>query len=396
MKHSKHFEFWAVAVRNIERFPVRALSIFIPLFIVMAFASVMTFIKDGISRDALASLEALPDITVQAMDGGRRGHVQMDLAKEISSNGNVRKVVPRIWGHVPLYVSGGLSMYTLMGIDLAQLPLAEDISLSIESGRFLEATDRDSAVVGKTFAIQHKVKPGDQVELEDKFGNKSTFSIVGVFASPVSIYTADMIVTDLESARKFFGYSADQYSDLGVYLNEPAYAEQVSGSIQISHKNVRALTKEVFAHGIRQAYGGRGGIFQLAWLILLFTVLLLAWAQSSSVSLEMRKEIGVLKTLGWQTLDIIEVKMLEVVIIGLSGFLGGILFGMFYLKAGAPFVKQYFLGWAVNYPQFSIPVYIEGSSLFLLFVMGLFPLCTATVFSAWLMGTIEPDNAIRG
>lgn len=396
MRSSKNIAFWSMAVRNVLRFRGRTLAILLPLFVVMACASVMTFIKDGICRDALRSVEALPDITIQQMVGGRIGPVHPELAAVISNYGNVLKVVPRVWGYVPLQAAGGNASYTLMGMDCSLLPSALDISPAIESGRFLKFGDKHCAVIGKVFAFQNKVKPGDKITLQDELGNKTSLNIIGIFNTPVQIYTADLIVTDIETARIFLGYLSDQSSDLAVYLKDPLYTDQVAESILISHKNIRVLTKEALAGNVRQGYGGKAGIFQLMWLILLLTVTLLAWTQASSISLEMKKEIGVLKALGWQTLDIIELKMMEIVIIGLTGILSGILFGIFYLHLGAPLVKQYFLGWAVLYPPFPLPISIEGSSIFLLFVIGLFPLCAATVFPAWRMGVVEPDTAIRG
>lgn len=393
MSSSKHIVFWSIAARNIRRFPGRVLAIIVPLCIVMACVSSMTFIKDGMLKDALYSLEALPDITVQQMIGGRMAQAQEDVRKEIAEYGNVRKVLPRIWGYVPISVPGGSISYTLMGIDPSAS--AKDISLAIESGRFLAPGEKKCAVVGKIFARQNRVKPGDKINLTDELGNESLFNIVGVFGGPVQIYSADLIITDIESARDFFGYARNQYSDLCVYLEDPLYSEQVASFIIASHKNVKVLTKEAQSDIIKRSYGGRAGVFQLMWLILLLAVLLLAWAQASSISLDMKKEIGVLKALGWQTLDIIEVKMLEIIIIGSAGILGGILLGIFYLHMGAPFMKQYFLGWTMMYPDFPLPAYIEWSSIFLLAALGLLPLCAATVFPAWLMGTVEPDSAIR-
>jgi ABC-type lipoprotein release transport system permease subunit len=396
MSTSKHIVFWTIAARNVRRFPGRALAILVPLFLVMACASAMTFIKDGILHDALASVDALPDITVQQLVGGRMGPIGDDLAREFGDYGNVKRIAPRIWGYVPISVSGGSVSYTLMGIDPEFVPSPADLSLVLESGSFIKPGEKHCAVVGAIFAHQKKVKPGDEITLKDELGNESRFSIVGIFSSRSRIYSADLIITDIESARAFFGYAAGQSTDLCLYVKDPLYIDQVASFINASHKNIRTLTKEAQADIAKRSYGGRAGIFQLMWLILLCAVLVLAWAQASSISLEMKKEIGVQKALGWQTLDIIELKMMEILIIGSAGILGGIICGILFLNAGAPLVKGYFLGWTVVYPDFPLPMHIEWSSIFLLVVTGLIPLCAATVFPAWLMGTIEPDSAIRG
>jgi hypothetical protein len=239
MRPSKHIIFWPIAVRNIRRFPGRAIAVFIPLFIVMACASSMTFIKDGMLHTALNSIDGLSETA----------------ARQISGD---------------------------------------------------------------------KASPGDL---------------------------------------------------------EPLTQESA---------------KEELVNIIKQGFAQRSGVFQLMWLILLLCVLLLAWTQGSSISLDMKKEIGVFKALGWHTLDIIELKMMEIIIIGLAGILCGMLFGILYLQIGAPWLKQFFLGQSAVYQGSPIPIYIEGGSIFLLLATGLLPLCAATIIPAWLMGTVEPDTAIRG
>jgi ABC-type lipoprotein release transport system permease subunit len=395
MKYSKHLVFWSIASRNIIRFPGKTLAVLIPLFAVMAVASAMTFIKDGLLKDALCLAGTLPDISVQQVAAGRASLLSSDLLGAIADYPNVRKVSPRIWGYVPAFTSGRSLTYTLMGIDSAKTPLAQDISLTIEKGRFLGPADKDCAVVGDIFAKQNMVDPGDKISVKDEFGNESLFNIIGIFGSDVQIYSADLIVTDIDSARKFFGLAPGQFSDLSVYLEDPALSGQTAFAIQTSGKNIKVLTKDDLTGIIKRGYSGKSGVFQLMWMILLLTVLLLSWTQAGSFSLEMKKEIGVLKALGWQTLDIIELKMMETMIIGFLGIFGGVLFGVFYLHIGAPLIKEYFLGWALVYPEFKLPVYMDPSSLFLLFVVGLLPLSAATVIPAWLMGTLEPDNAIR-
>lgn len=395
MKSSKHIVFWSVAARNIQRFPARTISIFVPLFIVMTLASVMIFVKDGISHDALYSAGALADITVQQMSGGRPGLIQGKLISEIAALKNVRKVTPKVWGYVPLKIGQEKFIYTLMGIDPGNILSPDNISLVIEEGRFLNSGDKNRAVVGKAFAAQNMLKIRDKINFSDELGNQYQFDIVGIFNSSAKIYTANLIVTDINSAKAFLGYGSDQYSDLSVYLDDPSLADLVARSIVASHDNVRALTKDDLSAGIKRLYEFKSGIFQLMWLILLLTVLLLAWSEGGGSALSMKKEIGVLKAIGWRTLDIIEIKMMEIIIIGLSGITLGILSGILYVHLGAPIASEYFLGQAASYPRFSLPIYIEWGSLFLLFITGLFPLCAATIFPAWLMGTIEPDSAIR-
>jgi ABC-type lipoprotein release transport system permease subunit len=275
------------------------------------------------------------------------------------------------------------------------MPVAEQIGLTLEEGRFLEPGDTGKAVVGQAFASVFSAGAGDRIHLEDTLGNASEFEIVGIFGTSVEIYAADLIVVPIETAREYFGYETDEVSDICIYLDDPVNTGLTAVRILEMGDNIRIVTRDALAALNQQAFGRRGGVFQLMWMALLLTVCLVAWAQSASIGLALKREIGILKAIGWSTLDIIEVKLLESTLLALLGTLGGILLGLGYVALDAPGIKQYFLGWATVYPEFPLPVHMSLASLFLLVVIGVFPLVVATVVPAWRVGIIEPDEAIR-
>lgn len=388
----KHLVLWSIAARNLGRFGGRTLALAVPLFAVMALAAAMTFLKDGLLQEALAGAESLPDLTVRRLQAGRVASLEASLAGEIRRQPGVRKVTPRIWGAVPLGPADGSVVYTLVGLDADP---AADLSLALEEGRFPEPGERGAAVVGRLFAERRGARVGDRLALADELGNQAEFRVVGLFGSRVDLYSADLIVTDLESARAFFGSPPGQVTDLCVEARDPQAAERLATSLGLLAPGLQVRTRQEQADAARVAYGTRSGVFQMMWLVLLLCVLLTAWAQASSISLEMRREIGVLKALGWQTLDIIELKMMETVLVGTTAIAGGILAGLGFVCLGAPGLEALFLGWSTLYPEYPVPVRVEGSSLFLLFATGLLPLCGASVFPAWVLGTLEPDTTIR-
>ena len=384
-----------MAADNLWRHKLQSLAVLIPLMLVIATCAGMTFVRDGLLQDARLALGMLPDLTVQRIIGGRVERLPVKIGEAIKETPHVRRVVPRIWGYVPLEVKKRPVAYTLMGLDLEQTPIASRIQLSLEAGRFLAAGDRGKLVVGKGFASAFKVRAGDNITLRDSFDKPHNFQVVGIFATAVQIYTADMILTTLEDARQFLGYDTRTVTDLNVYLDDIIYAGNVAQRIITTQRNTRALTRDVLWRLTHQAFGGRSGVFQLMWLILLLASMLIAWAQMTNISLGIKREIGILKAVGWETMDIIQLKLLESLGLGLLGFLGGVALGLGYLLLDAPGLKEYFLSWAAIYPDFPIPMYISPDSLMLLFGVSVFPLLAATVIPAWLLGITDPDQVIR-
>ncbi len=371
----KHWVLWSIALRNVARFWRRSLSLAIPLFVVMALAAGMSAVHDGLLEDARASAEGLPPLTVRRLLAGRMVPMRPGALVEIEG---IRQQRARIWGQVELFTNAGRRTCTLVGLE-GQSPVQP-----IVQGR---APGPREVVVGKILATQAGVRPGEKLALIDAKGVAAEFRLVGLFSDRSRLWSSDLILTDLESARAVLGYDPGTCTDVWVDADE-----EVGTTIEVMHPELTVLTRAAQRDKLEATYGGRAGVFQLMWLILLLTVLLLAWAQASSISLEMHREVGVLKALGWPTLDIIEVKMLEALVVGLAAVASGVLAGLAFVLLGAPILRGYMLGGTTPFP---VPCHLGVGSLFVLFAIGLAPLCGATIFPAWRLATLEPDRAIR-
>lgn len=391
-----HINLWLMAAGNLRRYRGKSLAIIVPLILLMATASFMMFARGGFVKDAGAARDFLPDITVQGIEAGRVGKISLDVMDRIKEIPHVKRVIPRVWGYLPLKIDDTDVSYTLMGLDFDHFVYDEKIPWTIEEGSFLVPGDRKKAVLGNGVAISFDVRVGDRLKIEDTLGNKSEFKVVGIFNTTVQVYSTDLIVVSLEDARLFFGYGEDEASDLLVYTDSPEKADHVAWDITRLFNNTRVLTGKALTDLVKEAFSRRGGTFQAMWLILLVTVLLLVWAQSSHIGVDVSKEIGILKAMGWQTGEIIEMKMMESVILGLTGTSIGILSGFIYALMGTPGISGYCLGCASIYPKFPVPVHCDFQSIILLFILGVFPMMAVSAIPAWLAGIINPDEAIRG
>lgn len=396
MRWSIHVNLWHFAAENLWRRPAKTVAVLVPLLIAVTVFSALSFMQDGMLMDALLATDVMPDLTVQAMIGGRPERLPVAMGERVARLENVDRVAPRVWGYVPITIGGGVFTYTLMGIDLRNMPSPDAIGLAIESGRFLNKGDTNGAVVGKAVAEGLNVAVGDALILKDELGNAGRFRVVGLFTSDVQILAADLIVVPLQTAREFFGYRDEEATDLCVYLTDPSDTGLVAAGIQALTKGTRVLGKDAIKNVARQAYGSRAGVFQAMWIILLLTVMMAAWAEAGGTNVSLNREIGILKATGWSTTNIIEMKVFENVIVAGVATLGGMLLGLGYLLVGAPGIKNYFLGWAVIYPDMEIPVRVTAATVGLIAAIGIFPFLVATIVPAWAAGIVDPDEAIRG
>jgi len=396
MNLPKHINICLMATQNLRRYKAKSLAIIVPLILVMATISFMMFSRGGFMKDAEIARGFLPDVTVQGIYAGRVGKISLHMKAKIEDIPRVKQVIPRVWGYLPLKIGGTDAAFTLMGLDLNGTRYGEKLPWTVETGSFLVPGDRNKTVLGTGVAVSFDAYVGDRLRIEDTLGNKGEFEVIGILNDTVQVYSTDLIIVSIEDARSFFGYCEDEASDLLVYTDAPENADMVAWDITCMADNIRVLTSRALTDLVKEAFGRRGGTFQAMWLMLLVAVLLLVWAQSAHIGVDVSKEIGVLKALGWETGDIIEMKMIESLIMGLTGTSAGVLSGFVYALMGTPGISGYCLGCASIYPKFPVPVHCDSQSLILLFIIGIMPLMVVSAVPAWLAGIIDPDDTIRG
>jgi ABC-type lipoprotein release transport system permease subunit len=114
------------------------------------------------------------------------------------------------------------------------------------------------------------------------------------------------------------------------------------------------------------------------------------------LSAEEKKEIGILKAIGWETSDILLMKFWEGAAVSLSSFLVGVLLAYVHIFFTSAFLFEPVLkGWSVLYPSFRLTPFIDAYQLMTLFFLTVIPYTVATIVPSWRSATIDPDAVMR-
>jgi ABC-type lipoprotein release transport system permease subunit len=128
----------------------------------------------------------------------------------------------------------------------------------------------------------------------------------------------------------------------------------------------------------------------------LLAFLIFAWDKATGLSAEERREIGILKALGWDTRDVLRMKLWEGGLISFSAF--GIGYGLAHLHvfyAGAPLFAGVMRGWSVLQPEFVLAPQVDPLQLSTLFMLSVVPYTVATLVPVWRAATVDPDSVMR-
>jgi ABC-type lipoprotein release transport system permease subunit len=361
-------------------------------FVIFLIAS-FSLITTSLERSAERLLETVPDITVQQMSAGRQVGLSMDALAEIENIFGIASVRPRIWGYYFDETSG--ANYTVIGhrglSDKSPLP-----GLGIDYLPEEQLDDEISmAILGS--GVQQRLELGNRrvFSLFRPDLSLQSFAVAGTFLPETSMVTDDLIIIDLEAARELFGLRSGEITDILIEVGNPMEIETISEKIDDRLDNVRVITKGRIAKTYQAVFGWRSG-FGLACLFgAMAAFFILAWDRAAGLTPEQRKEVAILKVVGWQTEDVITLRFWESVMISILAFGIGYLAAWIHLLAfdGALF-RPVLLGWSVLKPPVHLLPVFSFSDLLIIFSLSVLPYLAATVIPAWHSASIRPDSVI--
>ncbi len=183
---------------------------------------------------------------------------------------------------------------------------------------------------------------------------------------------------------------------LSLAVRNPREVRKAAEKLSLKLPDCRPILRSEILRTYDAVFAWRQGIVFVLLAGALLAFVIFAWDKASGLSAEERREIGILKAVGWETGDVIRMKFWEGAMISLAAFLFGYMAAyvhVFYADAAlfAPVLK----GWAVLYPSFSPLPHVDGLQLTTLFFLSVFPYTAATIVPIWRAATTDPDQVMR-
>ncbi|MGZ6236452.1 MAG: ABC transporter permease [Syntrophales bacterium] len=374
---------WTEKQRNILEFTLSSLLrrkgknfslLAVYTLVVFALASAM-FFTEAMKREASLILKDSPEIIIQRTSQGRYDPIPVKYLDKIRKIRGVISAGPRLWGYYYDPVVG--ANYTLM------VP---------RNG----APARDTIAIGNGISRGRMVYRGDIMSFRTYNGLVRTLTVEREMASESEIVSADLILTSEADFRGIFGLPAQQATDLVVSVRNPKEVVTIAKKILELLPDTRPIIRDEMVRTYDSVFDWRGGIFVVLLSMALLAFVIFAWEKASGLSAEERREIGILKALGWETADVISVKAYEGMVVSLFSFCLGIVFAyahVFFSSAAlfAPALK----GWSVLYPDFRLTPFIDPYQVAVLFFLTVVPYTVTTIVPSWRAAIVDPDSVMR-
>jgi lipoprotein-releasing system permease protein len=374
-------DFWIRRQKNIIEFTLSSLLrrkgknaalVFVYTLVVFFLASVI-FFTQAIKREASIVLDGAPDMIVQRMVAGRQDPIPLSHIDRIRNVRGIRSISGRLWGYYYDPVVG--ANYTLM------------VSDNSEEG---------SLGVGEGVARTRLLDAGDEMEFKTHDGAMMYLTVRDIFSAESELVSSDLAVISEGDFRKLFGLPASHVTDLILQVGNPREQATIAEKIASLLPDTRVILKDELLRTYDTIFNWRGGVMLVILFGGLLAFVVLAWDKATGLSVEEKRETGILKALGWETSDVILSKFWEGLAISLSSFFTGLILAYLHIFfTSSALFEPVLKGWSVLYPKFKLTPFIDPYQIVTLFFMTVVPYTVATIVPSWRASTIDPDSVMR-
>ena len=342
--------------------------------VIFTLASVV-FLTQSLTRDSVAALGAAPEIMVQRLQSGRHGLTPVQAAGALDRIPGVRAAFPRLWAYHSDEATG------------------ETLLLRVPEGSPLR---QHEASAGAGVLRRRGIPVGGPLSLRGHAGKPLVLTISGVAQTSTPLESAALVNVSEAAFRTLTGMPEGQATDLVLRVRNRRELATISTKIGEGDPAARPIIRDELVRTYTSVFNWRSGVIIAALLVPVLAFILFAWDKAAGLSPDERREIGILKAIGWETSDVILLKCYEALAVSLAAFLLGGALAVASLALPHPLaVLPALLGWSTLYPPFRPDIALGAYQVSTLFFLVVFPYLVATVIPAWRAATTDPDLVMR-
>lgn len=171
---------------------------------------------------------------------------------------------------------------------------------------------------------------------------------------------------------------------------------QTDTGFLIAATSLEAGAKDDIRATYRMIFGWRTSIFAVLLLIGLIAVLIFAIDQLSGLWSGDRREIALLRAIGWPATMVLRAKLYEVATVILLAYLLGVILAWIHIFAcDGGLLARALRGWSVIFPRAGLVPAVKPGSFALLFALTAVPLLTVALVPIWRIAATDPERHLR-
>lgn len=394
MRSKINFYLIEYAINAILRQKYKSFFITTILTLLIFLLTSIFFITNSIKYELMSTVDALPEIVVQKIKGGRHYDIDVQMQDEILEITGVVDVVARVWGYY-YFENAGVN-FSIVGVDEFEAQYKESLSKVVKNGELGDSTNSFMVVGNGVEKTMHDNYYKEYFNFIKPDGTLKKVDVVGVFDGDTQLESNDMIVMSKDNVREIFDIEETKATDIVVKVSNLDEVATIASKIKLMFPDSRIITKNDLKISYQNIFDYKSGIFLALFIISLFTFFIIIYDKASGLSSEEKREIGILKAIGWRIDDVLKEKFYEGFIISFIAYMVGVIlaFGFVYIFQ-APLLQNIFTGYSQLKTSFELPFIFDIQTLFLVFFLSVPIYIAATIIPSWKTATLDADEVIR-
>jgi|GEM_PF-2565271 len=365
------------------------------MFALLVFiASAALFVKSSILFQTQTVLQSHPEFIVSKVRGGQKDLIDEEYLYEFESIFGVNGVSGRIYGAYVDPLSG--KRFTVVGIDPFDEIVVKQLQNLLETFD-LEKFLNDGAIVGSGVANELR-KQGYQNSynffLYEKGSKK--ISLLGQIPRQSAISANDLFIVSKQNAREILGIDEGSYSDIALKVDNELEFDTIKNELFSKYRNIDVVVKEDLIRAYRNSYDFKSGLFLMLFMLCIVVFAFILYFKYSFIASGAKKEIGILRALGWSISQVLALKFFESFFVASSAFMFGFLSAFLYVYVfDAYLFKEIFLGHdnikvMIDFtPRFEAALFIK----LYLFLVSIF--CFFVLVPTWKLSISSAKEAMK-
>jgi ABC-type lipoprotein release transport system permease subunit len=385
-----NFYFFEFALAQLFKNKTKSLFITLILFLLVFILGSVFQVSYSISQQLSKTIKTLPDVIIQDYHGGFHRFIEKQYLDEVLQINGVESGVARVWGH---YQLNGKNL-TILGIDPFEKnykSILETVGIEAElfNGSHHIVIDSDT----RNILDQNYYDTNFSFMLNN--GKKIKTTVAQVIDSQL-LTSSNIILMNKNLAREILNIKDTQATDIALKISNYDELEMIEYKIESLFAFAKVISKEEIKRDYNNMMNYKGGIFLSLFIVALLTYFIIVYDKISATNSSEKKEIAILKALGWSTHHILKVKFYEGLIISVVSYTLGIIFAFLYVYSfEALYLKDIFVGFSNLKSTFPLEFMVDFEMLLLVFLLIVPVFAAASIFPSWKTAVNDVDEVLR-
>ena len=380
---------------SIYKHKSKHIAIFIISSLLIFLLASMSFISSSLQQEALSTLKGESDFILQKIRSGRAVDTPSAWMDEISKIRGISTVTPRIHGKYLL--PDDENYFTIVGVDFFDEQIVKNLKTIFSTLDIKAFLQKEQMIIGQgVSAAMHKNHYDKYFNFLTPTGEEKKVSIYDNFPQASNLLSNDMILMSADLAKEILGIDEASVSDISISVPNKAERDNIAFKLKSLHFDARIIAKTDMQSAYEKFYNYKSGIFLLLFILSLSTFMLILYQRYAMVGSSDKKEIAILRMLGWSIKDVLKLKLAESLFIGIFSFmLGVVLAYVFVFIFNAPLLRDVFLGFGNLNINPTFQPLIDGGVFASLFLFFILPFVFAVIIPVWRIAIIDPYEGMK-